>query len=158
MKIYVLGSMRNPKVMHVANDLRAAGYDAFEDWISPGEMADERWQGYEKNRGRTYKEASQGHHAKHVFEFDYKHLMESDAVVAVLPFGRSAGFEAGWFAGYFYRVSVSLAAVQPRPVYVLAEEPVDRFDIMCPGFAYMTGGRVVEGVAELLEELSKHGS
>ena len=165
LKIYLTGSMRNPNVMHIANELREkTGYDIFEDWISPGELADDRWQVYERNRGRTYKEASQGHHARNVFEFDYKHLMESDAVVLVFPAGKSAHFEAGWFGGWYAaRVDAfRLFAVHdepprsPRPVYLLLTSEPDRYDVMAPLFAEKTGGGIVTSVEELIEELSRH--
>jgi hypothetical protein len=161
MKLYIVGSMRKPIVMHVANQLRDAGFDAFEDWISPGPEADDYWQTYERNRGRSYKEASQGEHAKHVFAFDYKHLMEADAVVVVYPAGKSAHAEMGWFGGWYTGYAQAHAdcgyahAHKPRPVFILLSESPDRFDVMPGNFAYLTGGGIVESVEELIETLRK---
>src|SRR3990167_10158517 len=107
MKVYVIGSMRSKKVIGVSNSLRDAGFDVFEDWISPGERADDEWQSYERARGRSYREASEGAHAKNVFDFDHRHLMDADAVVMVYPAGKSAHVEMGWFGGDYMAHSQS---------------------------------------------------
>ena len=52
MKLYIIGSLRNPRVPEVAKDLRESGYEVFDDWFAAGERADDSWQSYEKGRGR----------------------------------------------------------------------------------------------------------
>jgi nucleoside 2-deoxyribosyltransferase len=117
--IYLIGSLRNPEVQLVAGFLREQlNEEVFDDWASPGPRTDEHWQGYENGRGRTYAEALQGLHAKHVFEFDREHLIRADRVVLVLPAGRSAHLELGWILG------------QGKPGYVLLEANPTRYDIM----------------------------
>ena len=117
--IYLIGSLRNPEVQLVAGFLREQlKEEVFDDWASPGPRTDEHWQGYENGRGRTYAEALQGLHAKHVFEFDREHLIRADRVVLVLPAGRSAHLELGWILG------------QGKPGYVLLESNPTRYDIM----------------------------
>ncbi|MCI0550132.1 MAG: hypothetical protein L0287_04185, partial [Anaerolineae bacterium] len=96
MKLYVIGSMRNPKVTEVASSLRNLGYDVFDDWYAPGPEADDYWQKYAHERGQTYKEALNSHHAKHVFEFDKFHLDSSDIAILVMPAGRSGHLELGY--------------------------------------------------------------
>ena len=86
--LYVIGSMRNPRIPQIANVLRSAGYDAFDDWFSPGPDTDERWQEHESVRGRTFREALAGWHAQDVFNFDKRHLDRWDAAVLVLPAGK----------------------------------------------------------------------
>jgi nucleoside 2-deoxyribosyltransferase len=142
-KLYVIGSMRNPAVPRVAKLLREAGYEVFDDWYSPGAQADEKWQEYERDRGRSYKEALNGHHARHVFELDHRHLKEADGAVLVMPAGRSGHVELGWILG------------QGKPAWVLFDEEPERYDIMYR-FLYEAGGDVCFSDDELLEKLHDH--
>jgi nucleoside 2-deoxyribosyltransferase len=139
-KIYLIGSMRNPKIQSLAKALRRENYEVFDDWFSPGEQTDEQWQIYERKRGRSYKEALAGHHAKQVFEFDKKHLDSCDAAVLVLPAGRSAHLELGYLRG------------KGVPAFILLSPKVDRFDIM-----YQFASGICETRKELLEELRALG-
>jgi nucleoside 2-deoxyribosyltransferase len=116
--VYVMGSMRSTRVQEVAKALRERGYDVFDDWISPGPEADDRWQAYEKARGRTYAEALQGYHARHVFALDKKHLDRCDVGVLVLPAGKSAHIELGYLVG------------QGKTTYVLFDGEPERYDVM----------------------------
>src|SRR5690348_9389879 len=97
--IYLIGSLRNPKVPEIAAQLRAKGHEVFDDWYAAGEIADDSWRDYEQQRGRTYAEALKGHAAKHVFEFDLTHLGRASAAVLVLPAGKSSHLELGWMLG-----------------------------------------------------------
>jgi hypothetical protein len=47
-KIYLIGSLRNPKIIETALKIRAAGHEVFDDWISAGPEADDYWQKYEQ--------------------------------------------------------------------------------------------------------------
>lgn len=122
LRVYVGGSMRNPRVLEVARALREQGYDAFDDWMSPGPAADDEWQKYEQQRGRSYKEALTGHHAKHVFALDKHHIDHCDVFVLVMPCGKSGHLELGYCAG------------KGKPCFILFESEPERFDIM-PLFA-----------------------
>jgi len=137
-KIYLIGALKNRAIIELGNRLRAIGYDVFDDWLSPGEEADEKWQEYERQRGRSYKEALLGHHAQHVFDLDYRHLTESDIVVMVMPCGRSGHLELGWAIG------------QGKRAYVLFDEEPDRFDVM-----YVFADDVFFDAEELLSELTR---
>lgn len=97
--IYIIGSLRNPKVPEVANALRAMGYDVFDDWYAAGEKADDAWQAYEMQRGTPYDQALKGLAAKHVFNFDHTHLQRADIGVLVMPAGKSGHLEFGWMLG-----------------------------------------------------------
>jgi hypothetical protein len=135
--IYIIGSMRNPRVPEVAKALREIGWDAFDDWYSSGPESDDKWQEYERARGRTYKEAAAGLHARNAFNFDKWHLDRCDAAVLVMPAGKSAHNEIGYMEG------------RGKPAYILLAGEPDRYDIMPPNFATA----VFESVEEMLEHL-----
>lgn len=115
--IYLIGSLRNPEVPKIAERLRAQGHEVFDDWYSAGPNADDHWRDYEKGKGKSYIEGLKGHAAKHVFEFDLKHLKEADTVVLVLPAGKSGHLELGWALG------------KDKRGYILLDNP-DRWDVM----------------------------
>jgi nucleoside 2-deoxyribosyltransferase len=138
-KVYLIGSLRNPRVQVIAAILRIGGYEVFDDWFAAGEKADDSWKFYEQQRERTYKEALYGHAATHVFEFDLHHLQDSDVAVLVLPAGKSGHLELGYMAG------------MGRPTFILFdEEPEWRWDVM-----YRFATRVVFTPDELMAELKK---
>lgn len=118
MKVYVIGSLRNPNVPLVAEQLRKAGYDAFDDWYAPGPDTDDYWRDYEKGKGSTYRDALKGHAAQHVFHFDKWHLDASDAAVLVMPAGKSCHLELGYMVG------------RGKPTFILFDEEPERFDVM----------------------------
>lgn len=136
--VYLIGSLRNPEVIALANRLRSQGFDVFEDWAAGGSEMDTCWQEYEKARGRTYAEALKGHHAQHVFEFDKLHLDRCDIAVLVLPAGRSGHMELGYVIG------------KGKPGYILMDGEPDRFDIM---YLFATG--VFTSEEDLIAELRK---
>lgn len=97
--IYLIGSLRNPRIPVVAAALRKAGHDVFDDWYAAGPTADDSWQAYEQGRGRTYLEALESLAARHVFAFDREHIDRCDTGVLVMPAGKSAHIEIGYMAG-----------------------------------------------------------
>lgn len=133
--VYVIGSLLNPQIPVIANTLREAGFEVFDDWFAAGPGADDAWRDYEKGRGHTYAEALRGYAARHVFAFDKAHLERADAVVLALPAGRSGHLELGWALG------------KGKPGFVLLDSP-ERWDVM---YQFATG--VVETPGELVEAL-----
>lgn len=123
-KVYIIGSLRNPKIPEIANKIREAGHDAFDDWYAAGPEADDFWQKYETGRSRTYGQALAGYAATHVFEFDKKHLDDSDAAILVLPAGKSGHLELGYCIG------------KGIPGFILYEELPERYDVM---YKFATG-------------------
>jgi hypothetical protein len=115
--IYLIGSLRNPEVPKVANKLRDAGLEVFDDWYSAGPEADDKWRDYEKGRGRSYMEALAGAAAKNVFQFDKRNLERATSVILVLPAGKSGHLELGWSLGRGVRG------------YILLDSP-ERWDVM----------------------------
>jgi hypothetical protein len=117
-KIYIIGALKNKTIRPLAMELRAMGFDVFDDWHAAGKYADKIWHQYERERGRPYVEAIRGHHARCAFEFDMKNLNESDIAIVVAPFGKSAAVEMGWFAR------------GGNPVYILLDKEPTRYDLM----------------------------
>jgi hypothetical protein len=117
LKIYLIGSLRNPEVPKIGGRLRSSGFEVFDDWYSAGSLADDAWRDYEKARGHSYSEALNGLAANHVFSFDKFHLDRSDAGILVLPAGKSGAIELGYIIG------------SGRPGYILLDDP-ERWDVM----------------------------
>ena len=136
-KIYLIGSLRNPQIPHIANELRTVGYDVFDDWFAPGPEADDYWQKYETARGRTYKEALEGYAAKHIFEFDNYHLRRADIGILAAPAGKSGHLELGWLIG------------RNCPCYVLFDKEPERWDVM-----YRFANGVFFSMEELIDTLT----
>lgn len=137
-KIYVIGSLRSPRVPEVSAKLRTAGFEVFDDWYAAGPEADDYWQTYEKARGHNFAQALKGHAATNVFNFDKRHLDESDVVVLVLPAGKSGHLELGYCLG------------RGKPGYIVYGEEPDRFDVM---YKFATG--VFATDEELIQELKQ---
>ncbi len=117
--IYIIGSLRNPEIPSLANDLEKLGLDVFADWHAGGPECDDYWKKYEQARGRSYGEALNGYMAKHVFEFDKLHLDRTDGVVLLAPAGKSGHLELGYTIG------------KGKPGFILyPEEPSERWEVM----------------------------
>lgn len=123
MLVYLIGSLRNPAVPAVAEMLRSHDIDVFDDWFAAGPHADDCWRDYEMQRGRTYEQALEGYAAKHVFDFDRRHLERCDGAVLMLPAGKSGHLELGFMAG------------RGKPTFVLLDNP-ERWDVM---YQFATG-------------------
>ena len=135
--IYLLGSLANPTVLTVANTLREAGHDVFDQWMASGEGADERWYTYGKQRGWNFKETLNSAFVETAFQFDRRHIEMSDIGVMVMPCGRSAGLELGWMLG------------QGKRGYILYDGEPERPDLMAKlatGICYSVG-ELVEALA-----------
>lgn len=116
--VYLIGSLRNPHIGQIGNEIRDAGFEVFDDWFAASPTADDAWQEYEKHKGTSYKDALKGYAAKHVFAFDLHHLNRADIVVLTLPAGKSGHLELGYSIG------------RGKPGYVLFDAEPDRWDVM----------------------------
>lgn len=138
-KIYLIGSLRNPAVPVVADQLRAQGFEVFDDWFAAGHEADEWLQRYEQNRGHSYREALRGHAVNHVFHFDEHHLDDCDMAVMLLPAGKSAHLELGYVRG------------QGKPAFIwMPNGEPERWDVM-----YRFATDLVYTFDELIEAIRK---
>jgi|ERR1035437_473349 nucleoside 2-deoxyribosyltransferase len=137
--IYIIGSLKNRCIVNIGNALRDVGIDAFDDWLSAGPEADDFWKEYADKRGLSYKEALEGHAAKHVYEFDKFHLDRCDAALLVLPAGKSGHLELGYTLG------------KGKPGWILLDELVDkatmRYDVMY---------QFADGIFETLPDFMKY--
>ncbi len=110
------------------------GHEVFDHWYAAGERADDSWQAYHQRQGHSYVEALQSPEAKHIFEFDKRWLLWADAVVMLLPAGRSGWGELMWSVG------------RGVPGYILVGEEPERFDVMA---------QFATGVFDDIRELGK---
>lgn len=135
--IYLIGSLRNPEVPRVANQLRAEGFDVFSSWYCASENADDRWQEHEQGRGLTYREAIADYAAQNILAFDTTHLKRCQVGVLVTPAGKSTHVELGYLLG------------QGKPAFILLDkEPEGRWDVMLG-----LSTKIVMSLQELMEEL-----
>ncbi|MEK7112063.1 MAG: hypothetical protein AAB875_01935 [Patescibacteria group bacterium] len=116
--IYLVGSLRNPKIPEVADYLRTLDHEVFDEWWIAGPKADDYWQRYHQARGHSLEGALDAYHAWHVFEYDRYHLNRCNTGVMVLPVGRSGHLELGYLIG------------QGKPTYILLDKDPERWDIM----------------------------
>jgi len=137
-QIYIIGSLRNEKIPHIAKQLRELGFDVFDDWFSPGPEADEFWRKYEQVRGSTYKQALSNWAGKHVFEFDKFHINRSQIGVLIMPAGKSGHLELGYMIG------------QGKPGFIFFEEEPERWDVM-----HQFATEICVTMDELKKELKK---
>jgi nucleoside 2-deoxyribosyltransferase len=124
--MYLMGSLRNPKVVDLANALEdeCSNVEVFDSWYAPGHEADDKWREYETMRGRKYEQALRGHAARHVFEFDKFHIDRCDAALLYMPAGKSAHLELGYVLG------------KGKPGFILFDEEPERWDVM---YQFATG-------------------
>ena len=138
-QIYVIGSLRNESIPDIAKELRELNFIVFDDWHSVSPNGDDLWKDYETKRGRTYEESLKGWHAHNVFNFDKKHIDNSDIGVLIMPAGKSAFLELGYMIG------------QGKPGFILMDEQ-DRYDVMVL-FTEVTGGTVCFSIDAMKEKL-----
>lgn len=131
-RVYLVGSLRNPLVTRIAAQLRTLGLDAFDDWHAAGEHADDAWRDYEIGKGHSFIEALAGVAAQNVFDFDYRNIFMADAVILLLPAGKSGHLEFG------YCVHANKPAV-----ILLEDSDAERFDVM-----YLFAGKVTRSVED----------
>lgn len=116
--IYLIGSLRNPQIPELGNQLRELDFNVVDNWFAAGKIADDSWQAYSDLRGRSYKEALESREANNVFYFDRSYIHLSDVVVLVAPFGKSGALEFGYSVGIGKRG------------FILMEEIPERYDVM----------------------------
>lgn len=146
MKLYVASSWRNKYQPEVVEKLRAGGHEVYDfrhpaagnDGFSWAQI-DPAWQSWTPEK---YRLALLHPVARHGFGCDLGGMDGAEGCVLVLPCGRSAHLEAGWFMG------------RGLPVWILVPEPVE------PELMYLLAsggaGALVMDVPELLVELAEY--
>lgn len=144
MKIYVASSWRNPRHPTVVEALRAAGHEVY-DYRNPEP----------DNHGFSWHQITPSPRpwlpsvtrvvlehpiARHAFRLDHGAMEWSDAVVMVLPCGKSAHLELGWACG------------AGKLAIVLQEEP-DEPELMYREIL-ATGGGLCSSIDEVLVALA----
>jgi hypothetical protein len=125
MRIYVASSWRNRRQPQVVAGLLEEGHEVY-DFRGPDNNSfhwseiDPNWREWsasEFRRALTHPIADRG------FACDLEALRSADAVVLLLPCGRSAHLEAGWAAGAGKRVLILLDpdGNEPELMYKMAE-------------------------------------
>lgn len=116
MKIYVASSWRNRYQPGVVETLRGYGFDVY-DFRNPPTRSGFAWSDIDPDwmnwNTEQYVKALLHPLAKAGFRSDMDALRECDAVVLVLPSGRSAALESGWACG------------AGKPVHVYQPEPCE---------------------------------
>ena len=124
MKVYVASSWRNDAQPGVVDALREAGHQVY-DFRNPQQMglgfhwADispdwQRWTPEQFVEGLGHPLADRG------FASDFQALDWSDAVVMVMPCGRSAHLELGYAAGQKKTTVIMLTEAEPELMYKMA--------------------------------------
>lgn len=102
-KIYVASSWRNIYYIEVVERLRKAGYDVYDFRKPPSGDPGFKWgcvsKDYMEWTPEQYRENLNHPKAVRQFGNDIEAMNSCDTCVLVLPCGRSAHTEAGWFAG-----------------------------------------------------------
>lgn len=126
-RIYVASSWRNQYQQNVVERLRMAGHQVY-DFRNPApgqngfawHQLDPDWQTWDPVR---YRETLLTHPvAAHGFMSDFRAMLWADTCVLVLPCGRSAHLEAGWFCGAGKRCIVLLENGEPELMNLLATD------------------------------------
>ena len=138
-KIYLMGSLANENIPFIGNRIRKMGFEVYDDWWSPGPLADSYLKHYAKIRGLGYKETLATHAAKHIYQFDKGLMDNADIGVLVMNAGKSAHLELGYFVGC------------GKPGYILFDKEPSKIDIM-----YQFATDIFFNIEELIEELKKH--
>lgn len=140
--IYLASSWKNTYYPSVLAALRAAGHEVY-DFRNPGDGTDGfKWSNLDPNwldwTPEEYKhQLMENPLAEQQFGNDLRAINACDCCVLLLPCGRSAHTEAGYFAG------------QGKPVYVLIPEKQE------PELMYRLFTKVCTSVEELINNLSR---
>jgi len=122
--IYVASSWRNEYYPEVVEALRKAGHEVYDFRNPPSGDKGFKWSCVDENymewSPQEYREQLQHPRAMKQFQNDIEAMQACDTCVLVLPCGRSAHTEAGWFAGNGKRVFVYIPTRQePELMYKL---------------------------------------
>lgn len=146
MKVYIAGSLANKLIPTITEQVQEWDHDAFSEWFTPGPDADVNWRDYELALGNNYRQALRLPSAQNTYQFDKKHIDLSDIMVVVLPCGKSAHLEAGYFVG------------KGKPVLMYFPDASDpeRWDVMYNFVLDHKFGGIVYGKRELQDRLADY--
>lgn len=124
MRIYTASSWRNIHYEGVVRALRDAGFDVYDFRNPPSGDEGFKWQyvstDYMDWSPEQYRDMLHHEKAERQFANDIEAMESCDACVLILPCGRSAHTEAGWFAGKGKKVIAYIPEKQePELMYKL---------------------------------------
>lgn len=124
MKIYVASSWRNEFYPSVVGTLRKSGHDVYDFRNPPSGDKGFKWGNVDPDymdwTPHEYREQLSCQQAERQFKNDIEAMGSCDVCVLVLPCGRSAHTEAGWFAGKGKKVIAYIPTKQePELMYKL---------------------------------------
>lgn len=133
MKIYVASSWRNQVYESVVAILRQANHEVYDCRKPAQDVAgfswaevDDKWHNWDFSK---YKQALAHPHSSRGFNNDFNAMNWADACVMVLPAGRSANLELGWFIGKGKLTIVYFAFYdEPDLMYLACDHVVNRID------------------------------
>jgi hypothetical protein len=163
MKLYVASSWRNPHQQNVVRVLREFGHDVY-DFKNPApgnngfgwRSIDPDWKRWSP---RKFAECLNHPIAEAGYQLDFQAMAAAEGCVLVLPCGRSAHIEAGWFCGRAMPVWILIppgkhsysnapcaecgdmegchGGVEPELMYKLASEGVfDNLNDLCESLSH----------------------
>jgi len=133
-RVYLASSWRNSYFNKIVDTLRDVGHDVF-NFRSPrpGNVGfhwkeiDEKWQDWSTLEYREVLETNTI--VANGYLSDLRGMQWADTCVLLLPCGRSAHLEAGWFAGANKRLIIYMPEVQePDLMYLMANHIVVNVD------------------------------
>lgn len=125
MRIYVASSWRNDYQPAVVKALREADHEVY-DFKNPApdnngfgwSQIDPNWQ---KWSPAEYLTCLEHPIAQAGFDLDFNAMKEADACVLVMPCGRSAHIEAGYFVGAGKPLLILISDAEPELMYKMAD-------------------------------------
>lgn len=136
MKIYVASSWRNQFQPEVVRQLRNAEFEVY-DFRHPTYDPDHtlidntgfHWSEIDPDwkqwTPQEFRKALDHPVAKEGFDFDFNAMRWADACVLVMPCGRSAHLEAGWFVGAGKPCFILLEDGEPELMYAMTKPCID---------------------------------
>lgn len=123
-KIYVASSWRNEFYPEVVRALREVGHDVYDFRNPPSGDDGFKWGNVDPDymdwTPEEYRQQLSSPQAERQFNNDIEAMLKCDTCILVLPCGRSAHTEAGWFAGKDKKVIVYIPTKQePELMYKL---------------------------------------
>ena len=125
MKVYLVGSLKDPEFHTVSAAIRGEGHEVYDFWRGAGPTGDASWRDYEQGLGHNYVKAIGLPYAQQAYWFDRDWIAESDLVVAVCKSHRLPGPSSV--------AELALAKLgMGKPTFVLLSgEPTD-WELMLP--------------------------
>ena len=132
-KIYVASSWKNPYFVEVVARLRAEGHEVYDFRNPPHGGHGFKWteidpDAHSWNFGQ-YRQGLKHPKAERQFAADLEAMLWADTCVLVLPCGRSAHTEAGWFSGRGLKTIAYIPQFdEPELMYKLFDSVVGTLD------------------------------